>query len=604
MEITIFKNISSVNDPHIINPELAYNRIKSGKSCELIEKIRNETDKDKRSKLKIQLPSYCFSGTFKKRADKELIKHSGLVAIDFDHLDEKLNEYKEKIKNDKFTFMVFVSPSGDGLKVIIKIPADVKTHAQSCAALKEYYGSENLDDFKDVSRVCFESYDKDVFYNPESEIFKKIKEVKKINYSTQIVIQRDFDVIFDNLVKWIEKLDSYHDGNKYNFIIKLTGACNRFGIPEMVAARYLINRYINRAGKVNPQDFEKIVTKVYSNYSHQFSNSYFEKNEPIHKVTKLKLDKRVFDVDLKVKDIIYLDSIRDRMLMDFKDGYKLGESTYYPTLNNHWTWLKGEVNLFGGIMNHGKSTFVYQIALIKSIKDGTKWGVFSPEQNPPTYFYDDLIHTYIGENTNKRYNNQMSEENYIEGMDFIKDHFYYIYPENDSPTPEYINNCFKALILKHGIEGCIIDPFNQLDNDWGKTGRDDRYIGDFLNKEKRFALDNNVYKLIVAHPKGNLTKVNGNYEPPNVFDFAGGAMWGNKCDNIVVIHRPEYTTDKTDLTTDIHVLKIKKQKIVGYPGDIRFTFNREKNRYYDENDFHPLEGVEPIEKYKQGKVPF
>jgi len=600
MVITIFKNVNSVNNPHHIAAETAYIRIRDGKSKELIEKIRTETDKEKRTELKKQLPSYCFSGKFSKREDKGLLLHSGLVALDFDHLGKELIKFKPVVEKDKFTFMAFVSPSGDGLKVIVKIPPNVNTHKSSCAALNEYYGA-TLDDFKDVSRVCFESYDKYIYYNPKSEIFQDLKEVQQRENK---LFQNDYSIIFDNLVKWIEKIDTYQDGNKHKFLVKLTGACNRFGIPEIMASGYLIGQYIHKASKVNPNDYTKIVSKIYSNYSYQFGTCYFEKNEPLHKETKVKLDKRVFDLDLKTKDIIYLDSIKDKMLINFKDGYKLGETTYFPDLDNHWTWLKGEINLFGGIMNHGKSTFVYQIALIKSIKDGTKWGVFSPEQNPPTYFYDDLIHTYIGLNTNKRFNNQMSEEQYRQGMNFVKEYFYYIYPENDNPTPEYINNCFKALINKHGISGCITDPFNQLENDWGKTGRDDRYLSDYLNKEKRFALDNNIYKIIVAHPKGNLTKqTNGNYEPPNVFDFAGGAMWGNKCDNIIVIHRPEYTTNKNDTNVDVIVQKIKKQKIVGIPGNITMNFNRMTNRFYFGN-FNPLENQKKEEQWESKPIPF
>ena len=602
MVITIFKNVNSVNDPHYIDVETAYTRIRDGKSKILIEKIRSEKDKAKRTELKKQLPSYCFSGTFKKREDIGLKKHSGLVAIDFDHLDSELLKYKTIIEKDKHTFMSFVSPSGDGLKVIVKIPANVNTHAQSCAALKDYYGTASLDDFKDVSRVCFESYDKLIYYNPKSELFQDLKEVRK---KSTTVIQNDYSIIFENLVKWIEKLDTYQDGNKHKFLVKLTGACNRFGIPEIMASGYLITEYIHKAGKVDPNDFTKIVSKVYSNYSYQYGTCCFEKSEPLNKETKIKLDNRIFDLDLKTKDIIYLDSIRDKMLINFRDGYKLGETTYFKELDKHWSWLKGEINLFGGIMNHGKSTFVYQLALIKSIKDGTKWGVFSPEQNPPTYFYDDLIHTYIGLNTNKRFNNQMSEEQYRDGMNFVKEYFYYIYPENDSPTPEYINNCFKALINKHGIDGCITDPFNQLENDWGKTGRDDRYLSDYLNKEKRFALDNNIYKIIVAHPRGNLTKqTNGNYDSPNVFDFAGGAMWGNKCDNIIVVHRTNYTTNKEDTSVEINVLKIKKQKIVGIPGEIKMSFNRGTNRFYDLNMNNPLEEQKPIEQWKDEPIPF
>ena len=89
----------------------------------------------------------------------------------------------------------------------------------------------------------------------------------------------------------------------------------------------------------------------------------------------------------------------------------------------------------------------------------------------------------------------MTESEYIRGMDFIKDHFYYIYPENESPTPEYINARFVEVIKKHKVEGCIIDPYNQLDNDIRKNGgREDLYLSAFLSQQKRLAQQyQNIY---------------------------------------------------------------------------------------------------------------
>ncbi len=82
--ITIFKNIKSTATPYHREIEIAFERIKSGKSRELVEKIRNEKDKEKRNELKMQLPSICFSGVFTKRAADYCIEHSGYICLDFD----------------------------------------------------------------------------------------------------------------------------------------------------------------------------------------------------------------------------------------------------------------------------------------------------------------------------------------------------------------------------------------------------------------------------------------------------------------------------------------------------------------------------------------
>ena len=273
--ITIFKNITETKEPFYLSIPDIVKRIKEGNSRELVNKIRQAYTKEDRTTFKKQLPSICFSGKFSQRADKGIIKHSGYVCLDFDHIED-VQQFKDHIKEDAHTMIAFVSPSGDGLKVIVKIPANVKTHAASCRALKDYFKTEKLDDFKDVSRVCFESYDKDIYYNSESSLFTDLihEEVKQVQ-TTEKVSNNE---TFEKLKVWIEKFEYYSDGNKHKFLVKFAGALNRFGISEHEACVSLYNTYSNTASYVKPEDFEKIVQKVYANYKHQFNISFFETN--------------------------------------------------------------------------------------------------------------------------------------------------------------------------------------------------------------------------------------------------------------------------------------------------------------------------------------
>ena len=64
---------------------------------------------------------YCtFSGLFRKRNEKELIMHSGLMCLDFDHVDN-IGELKQQLLNHEYfdTELLFVSPSGNGLKWLV-----------------------------------------------------------------------------------------------------------------------------------------------------------------------------------------------------------------------------------------------------------------------------------------------------------------------------------------------------------------------------------------------------------------------------------------------------------------------------------------------------
>ena len=123
MEITIFKDIKDTSQPFYRDVGIIVERIREGASQEIVRAIRLEKDKEKRNQLKQTLPAICFSGKFTKRNDASLIEHSGLICLDFDgyESDKLLLEEKERITKDRYTYAVFISPSGLGLKVLVKI---------------------------------------------------------------------------------------------------------------------------------------------------------------------------------------------------------------------------------------------------------------------------------------------------------------------------------------------------------------------------------------------------------------------------------------------------------------------------------------------------
>jgi hypothetical protein len=112
-----------------------------------------------------------FSGIFSKRNDTALIKHSGLITLDFDHVSN-IQELREILLKDKYfeTELLFVSPSGDGLKWIISIDLKGCNHQdwfQAIAAyLKATYQLEVDKSGKDISRACFLPLDPKVYINP------------------------------------------------------------------------------------------------------------------------------------------------------------------------------------------------------------------------------------------------------------------------------------------------------------------------------------------------------------------------------------------------------------------------------------------------------
>ncbi len=143
MEITIFKDIKQTSQPFYKHVNVILDRIKDGASKDTVKSIRGEKDKDTRKILKAKLPAICFSGTFSKRADNAIINHRGLICLDFDEYKTKtlMLQEKQRLSKDRYVFSVFVSPSGNGLKVLVKIPTETDNHKNYFLSLQNYFNS-------------------------------------------------------------------------------------------------------------------------------------------------------------------------------------------------------------------------------------------------------------------------------------------------------------------------------------------------------------------------------------------------------------------------------------------------------------------------------
>lgn len=139
--------------------------------------LRQEKNKDKAKDYKMTHFNFCtFSGEFERREGKDLIMHSGLLCLDFDHIAE-VDSFKQKLISDPHfvTRLAFQSPSGDGLKWVIDIqPDNIVSHEDWYSAVSNYieatYHIKADPACKDVTRACFLPYDPDAYiYNDETQ---------------------------------------------------------------------------------------------------------------------------------------------------------------------------------------------------------------------------------------------------------------------------------------------------------------------------------------------------------------------------------------------------------------------------------------------------
>lgn len=300
----------------------------------------------------------------------------------------------------------------------------------------------------------------------------------------------------------------------------------------------------------------------------------------------------------KVEGVFTVEDVYESLMDTFHNGQDVGSTTFVPQIDDAWRWRNGEVNVWTGYQNEGKSLFLNQLALLKSIKSGWKFGVFSPENMPIDDFINDLAHTYIGKTTDRRYTTQMSLDEYQEALRFIRDHFFLIYPPKDFLLSSIFDKA-KYLVKTKGIRSLIIDPYNTVQHKMLRGEREDLYISRFMSKLKRFAVDNDISVHLVAHQVTPRRDESGRYPKPDVNYIKGGSEFANKADNVLFVWRPHRAVNFQDKSVVFGSQKIKKQKLVGYPQDIDgIEFNIVDNRYYFNGDcpFTSIDGERESKK--------
>jgi hypothetical protein len=243
-QVTIFKSLFDNSTAFPVSLEQVVSRIKNGKSKEIVEKIRNASAEEK-DDLKKQSVVILFAGEFTHRNAKSLKKHSGLMVVDYDKCPEIVWDEIIAIPS---VVLAFRSPSGKGFKAVVKIPpCSSEEHSKRFEAFNMAYPSPYFDiKNKDVSRACFESYDPDLYYNPEAEIFIQIESNPhyEITQRPALLPITDNDKILDRLLKWWDVKFGFVEGARNNNLLVLAQSCNEFGVNFDYALNYVKNNVV------------------------------------------------------------------------------------------------------------------------------------------------------------------------------------------------------------------------------------------------------------------------------------------------------------------------------------------------------------------------
>ncbi|MFT3903581.1 MAG: VapE family protein [Niabella sp.] len=284
MVVSIFKNFNEVVENAKIVEVL--NDIKTGKYINVITYLRKslaESKMEAYERAKKSLPAFTPSASFKGGRKLEFVTaYTQIVVLDIDKLTkEQLTNAKALAKETPYTYSAFISPSGNGLKIFVRVNSSQENHKEAFIALQKFYEeflSLPIDKSgKDVTRLCFVSYDTDLYLNENALVYPIISTedlspyfnqeqqaepepptIASNGFSTEN-FSNDYLTVYEHCVRFTEKKESYVNGNRNNFVHLLACNLNRKGVPLPTAMGYILSDY--------NYDAKEVATTVNSAYS-------------------------------------------------------------------------------------------------------------------------------------------------------------------------------------------------------------------------------------------------------------------------------------------------------------------------------------------------
>ncbi len=161
--------------------EEVYEMIISEKWAQTTRSLRSFRKGEQADFKRRQLPFVTFSGIFSARHSEHIVRHSGLMCFDFDHVGDEIavRKLQQLLVADPTlnVQLAFRSPSGDGLKVVVECFSLtdnanklIRWHNAQYAHIASYIEQRynvKVDKTNDIARACFLCHDPKAYYNSQ-----------------------------------------------------------------------------------------------------------------------------------------------------------------------------------------------------------------------------------------------------------------------------------------------------------------------------------------------------------------------------------------------------------------------------------------------------
>lgn len=268
---------------------------------------------------------------------------------------------------------------------------------------------------------------------------------------------------------------------------------------------------------------------------------------------------------------------RDEILDLYYRGKPRGLSTGWPEFDQIYTLQPGSMNVITAAPESGKTEFAHALMVNTIRLHNWKWGIFSPEMMPVKNLFSNFAEKVIGNSFFGKKDERIQPEELTRALEMIDHSIFPIVPDCDVIcNVENLLEMAKVLIVRHGINGFLLDPWNELETTIKPGISETTYTGQLLQKIVRFARQYNIWFGIVAHPAKLKKDDSGQYPVPTLYDISGSANFFNKADSGIALWRDR--KKKTNIV-QVHVQKVKNKYIgiSNYKQD--FSWDRRSGRF-------------------------
>lgn len=277
-------------------------------------------------------------------------------------------------------------------------------------------------------------------------------------------------------------------------------------------------------------------------------------------------------------DFVFSEDELKKEIYEYKEkGNGSGETTGWAELDKFYNVSKGQLTVVTGIPGSGKSNFIDAMMVQMAGKNDWNFVIFSPENQPVSRHLRSLIEKYSQLPMFKGIHQSISDTEFDLSIKWVNRHFILMNPNKMPRRVDIILNEISKQIEDKKIDGCVIDPWNELEHTRPFGMNESEYTAQVLMQFKQFAGRHNIHLWIIAHPT-KLRKIEkgeneGKYPIPTLYDISGSANWRNKADCGLVLYRDFETNEVT-----LYIQKIRF-KDNGELGNLKLYYEKDTGRY-------------------------